>query len=186
MATMFDAICAWNNLWVAFRKAARGKRRGVSAAGFEHQVADRLGMLQSELRDKTYRPAAYCHFFIHEPKRRKISAAPFRDRVVHHALCNLIEPVFEAGFIVHSYANRLGKGTHRALVRSITEMGPTLSLRAAWRCRATLPVAGPRASPGKDRAENSRRVGFVVGRCNSHQRHRRARGRIQSSLFSRR
>lgn len=117
MGAMFDAITSWDNLWLAFRKAARGKRRGASAAGFEHQVADRLLALQVELRTKTYRPGAYCHFVIHEPKRRKISAAPFRDRVVHHALCNLIEPVFEARFIAHSYANRIGKGTHRALDR---------------------------------------------------------------------
>ncbi|MEF8768802.1 reverse transcriptase/maturase family protein [Candidatus Accumulibacter contiguus] len=55
--------------------------------------------------------------FIHEPKRRKISAAPFRDRVVHHALCQVIEPLFEASFIADSYANRRGKGTHRALDR---------------------------------------------------------------------
>jgi hypothetical protein len=54
---------------------------------------------------------------IHEPKRRLISAAPFRDRVVHHALCNCIEPLFERSFIHDSYANRLGKGTHRALDR---------------------------------------------------------------------
>ena len=54
-------------------------------------------------------------FFVHEPKRRKISAAPFRDRVVHHALCNLIEPIFDRGFIPHSYANRVGKGTHAAV-----------------------------------------------------------------------
>ena len=115
MASIFDAISGWDNLWLAYRKAARGKRRGGSAAAFEHQVADRLVALQTELRTKTYRPGPYCHFFIHEPKRRKISAAPFRDRVVHHALCNLIEPIFEARFIAHSYANRVGKGTHRAL-----------------------------------------------------------------------
>lgn len=47
-----------------------------------------------------------------------ISAAPFRDRVVHHALCNLIEPLFERSFIFDSYANRIGKGTHRALDRA--------------------------------------------------------------------
>jgi RNA-directed DNA polymerase len=57
------------------------------------------------------------HFYIHEPKLRKISAAPFRDRVVHHALCNLIEPIFDASFIADSYANRKDKGTHRALDR---------------------------------------------------------------------
>lgn len=78
-------------------------------------MADKLIQLQDDLRQTTYRPGAYHHFFIHEPKRRKISAAPFRDRVVHHALCNLIEPVFDARFIPHSYANRVDKGTHAAV-----------------------------------------------------------------------
>lgn len=117
MSGMLDTITEWDNLWRAFQLAARGKRRKRSAAAFEHQVADRLLALQCELKSKTYRPGAYRHFFIHEPKRRKISAAPFRDRVVHHALCNVIEPVFDAQFIPDSYANRVGKGTHRALDR---------------------------------------------------------------------
>lgn len=64
-----------------------------------------------------YAPGPYTHFFIHEPKRRKISAAVFRDRVVHHALCAIIEPRFEQVFIPDSYANRAGKGTHRAIDR---------------------------------------------------------------------
>ena len=59
----------------------------------------------------------YRHFYIHEPKRRKISAAPFRDRVVHHALCRVIEPIFERYFISDAYACRVDKGTHRALDR---------------------------------------------------------------------
>lgn len=117
MGALFDAITNWDNLWRAYHLAARGKRGKRSAAAFDHRVADRLLALQAELRAKTYRPGAYRHFFIHEPKRRKISAAPFRDRVVHHALCNLIEPIFEAGFCAHSYANRAGKGTHRAVDR---------------------------------------------------------------------
>ena len=117
MGAMFDAITRWDNLWRAYRLAARGKRKTGSAAVFEHQLADRLIALQSELRLKTYRPGAYRHFFIHEPKRRKISAAPFRDRVAHHALCNVIDPVFDTRFIMHSYANRAGKGTHRAVDR---------------------------------------------------------------------
>lgn len=112
---MWQELISWDNLWLAFRKAAKGKRGRAAAAGFEHQVADRLLALQAELRAHTYRPGAYRHFIIHEPKRRKISAAPFRDRVVHHALCNLIEPVIDARFITHSYANRVRKGTHRAI-----------------------------------------------------------------------
>lgn len=115
MGALFESITAWDNLCLAYAKAARRKRRTASVAAFEHRVADRLIALQHELRSKTYRPGAYCHFYIHEPKRRKISAAPFRDRVAHHALCNLVEPEFERRFIEHSYANRVGKGTHRAL-----------------------------------------------------------------------
>ncbi len=100
---------------MAYRRAAKGKRGHVPAATFDALVADNLVQLQHELRQQTYRPGAYRHFLIHEPKRRKISAAPFRDRVVHHALCNLIEPIFDARFIPHSYANRIGKGNHAAV-----------------------------------------------------------------------
>lgn len=114
---MYASITEWDNLWLAYGKAARGKRGAASVAGFEIQAADRLVELQAELRSKTYRPGPYTHFTIHEPKRRKISAAPFRDRVAHHALCNVIEPLFEARFINDSYANRIGKGTHRAVDR---------------------------------------------------------------------
>ena len=114
---MYTSISDWDNLWLAYRVAARGKRGAATVARFEIQAADHLVALQAELRAKTYRPGPYTHFTIHEPKHRKISAAPFRDRVVHHALCNVIEPLFEARFIADSYANRVGKGTHRAVDR---------------------------------------------------------------------
>ncbi len=102
---------------LAWYKASRGKRGRMSTSQFEHRLADRLLELQHELRVGAYRPGEYTHFYIHEPKRRRISAAPFRDRVVHHALCNIIEPEFERRFIPDSYANRPGKGTHRAVDR---------------------------------------------------------------------
>jgi retron-type reverse transcriptase len=113
----FEKITAWENLLAAYHKAARGKRGEVAVARFEHQLADHLLALQDDLHNHRYRPGDYVHFYIHEPKRRKISAAPFRDRVVHHALCNVIEPWFERRFIFDSYANRVGKGTHRAIDR---------------------------------------------------------------------
>ena len=117
MSDLYDHVCSWDNLYLAWRKAARGKRGREPAAGFEYRLEDNLLRLQHELRSKTYRPGAYYSFYIHDPKRRLISAAPFRDRVVHHALCNVIEPLFERRFIADSYANRVGKGTHRALDR---------------------------------------------------------------------
>ncbi len=112
---MYDHITSFPNLLLAWRKASRGKRGQPHVAAFEHRLEDHLFQLQDELRAQTYTPGPYTSFYIHEPKRRLISAAPFRDRVVHHALCNLIEPLFERSFIFHSYANRSGKGTHRAL-----------------------------------------------------------------------
>lgn len=84
-------------------------------AALDFQMADYLLKLSDDLRSGCYEPAPYHHFFIHEPKRRKISAAHFLDRVVHHALCSIIEPRFEQRFIEHSYANRAGKGSHRAI-----------------------------------------------------------------------
>jgi retron-type reverse transcriptase len=117
-ASVYAQICSWDNLLLAHRRASRGKRGKAAAATFEHRLEDNLVVLQQELQTRTYRPGHYSSFHIHEPKRRLISAAPFRDRVVHHALCNVIEPVFERSFIYDSYANRAGKGTHRALDRA--------------------------------------------------------------------
>lgn len=108
-------IYTWENLYTAYRKAAKGKRSHRPAATFEFKLEDNLIQLQEELASESYRPGAYVNFTIHEPKRRLISAAPFRDRVAHHALCQVIEPAFERSFIDHSYANRVEKGTHRAL-----------------------------------------------------------------------
>jgi RNA-directed DNA polymerase len=115
---MFAQLCSWDNLFLAYRRASKGKRGQANVAAFELRLEDNLLRLQEQLQAGSYRPGAYTSFYIHEPKRRLISAAPFRDRVVHHALCNLIEPVFERTFISDSYANRAGKGTHRALDRA--------------------------------------------------------------------
>lgn len=116
--TLFHRVTAWHNLLLAFRRAAHGKRGRPNVAAFEYRLEDELDRLRAELVDQTYQPGAYKNFFIHEPKRRLISAAPFRDRVVHHALCNVIEPILQRSFIFDSYANRIGKGTHRALDRA--------------------------------------------------------------------
>jgi retron-type reverse transcriptase len=71
--------------------------------------------LERELRTETYRPRGYLAFEITDPKRRVVSAAPIRDRIMHHALCAVIEPLFERGFIFDSYATHTGKGTHAAV-----------------------------------------------------------------------
>ncbi len=110
-----EQLYDWDNLCLAYANAARGKRGREAAAAFEFDLADQLLAIEHDLREKVYQPGAYRSFYIHEPKKRLISAAPFRDRVVHHALCNLTTPYFERLFIPNSYANRVDKGTHRAL-----------------------------------------------------------------------
>jgi RNA-directed DNA polymerase len=114
---LYGQVYAWENLLLAWRKARKGKRGQPPAARFEMNAAENLLAIQEELETKRYQPGAYVSFHVHEPKRRLISAAPFRDRVVHHALCNVLEPIFEQRFIHDSYANRKGKGTHAALDR---------------------------------------------------------------------
>ena len=111
---LYSQICAFDNLYAAFRAARKGKRGKPEVAAFEYHLEPELWQLQQELAEKTYQPGPYHHFYIIERKKRKISAAPFRDRVVHHALCRVIQPIFEARFIHDSYACRVGKGTHRA------------------------------------------------------------------------
>lgn len=89
---LYAQIGRWDNLYWAYRVARRGKRGRTPAAAFEFNLEENLVTLQHELLTQSYRPSRYHSFFIYEPKRRLISAAPFGDRVVHHALCQIIEP----------------------------------------------------------------------------------------------
>lgn len=110
-------ITQFANLLDATQKAQKGKRYRDNVLAFNYNREAELLRLQSELTSKTYRPGTYRTFEIVEPKQRLISAAPYRDRVVHHALCNIIVPLVEPSFIYDSYANRAGKGSHCALDR---------------------------------------------------------------------
>lgn len=114
---LFDSIVSFDNLLLAAKEAQRGKRFRDNVARFNLDLEKNLLQLQKELMGQSYQPGEYRSFYIYEPKKRLISAAPYRDRVVHHALCNIIEPIFERSFIFDSYANRKGKGTHRAVRR---------------------------------------------------------------------
>ncbi|NMF84640.1 reverse transcriptase domain-containing protein [Nodosilinea sp. P-1105] len=122
---LWPQITDFENLLLAARNAQRGKRMQASVLRFNYHRETELLALQRELTSKTYKPGGYTTFEIYDPKLRMISAAPYRDRVVHHALCNIIQPIFERTFIDDSYANRSGYGTHRALGRFIDFMRTT-------------------------------------------------------------
>ena len=112
---LFAQIADFQALYAAARRAVKGKRKKPGAASFFANLERELLVLERQLRAGNYRPGRYAAFEVNDPKRRIVSAAPFRDRVVHHALCAVVQPTFEAGFIDHTFANRVGKGTHRAI-----------------------------------------------------------------------
>jgi RNA-directed DNA polymerase len=114
---IWSQVVSFDNLLRAYRKARRGKGRSPDVARFALNLEKELFRLQRELRDDAYWPGAYRLFRIYERKPRIIAAAPFRDRVVHHAVMNLVEPILDRTFIHDSYACRRGKGVHAAVDR---------------------------------------------------------------------
>jgi retron-type reverse transcriptase len=117
LGNLWPRLVSFENVLAAYRKAWRGKRSRQGVAEFGLALEWELLSLQRELQDGTYRPGDYRLFTIYERKPRVIAAAPFRDRVVHHAVMNLIEPALDRTFIADSYACRRGKGVHAAVDR---------------------------------------------------------------------
>ena len=114
---LWETLISWDNLLKAARKARRGKRDRAAVQRFEFDVEGNLLALQKELAGGIYRPGEFSTHWIMRPKPRLISAAPYRDRVVHHALMNMLESILEGHFHPHSYACRKDKGTHAAADR---------------------------------------------------------------------
>lgn len=117
MGLLFDKVCECENLKEAFQKARKGKTLKLYVIDFERDLEVNLKTLRNELLLHCYRPKPLETFILRDPKTRKISKSAFRDRIVHHAICNIIEPIFEKQFIYDSYANRIGKGTLKAIGR---------------------------------------------------------------------
>jgi hypothetical protein len=114
---LYERICSFENLLAAAQRAQRCKRFQDAVGRFAANIEAELLRLQRELKEKTYTPGRYREMFIRHPKPRMISAAPYRDRVVHHAVCGVVMPLFERKMIDDLYSNRQGKGTHAAIRR---------------------------------------------------------------------
>lgn len=115
---LFEEVVSFDNLMGAARDALRGRRLRQPGASFYASLEEQVVDLQSELSSETYQPGDYHYFRIYEPKERVVAAAPFRDRVVHHAIVRVVQPIFEKRFIEDSFASRPGKGTHAAMRRA--------------------------------------------------------------------
>jgi RNA-directed DNA polymerase len=116
MAELYRQLTGFPNLYSAFKKAFKRNKNNPGAADFFLNLEKNLFTLKDELLTRKYKPGKYHYFKIKDPKERIISDAPFRDKVVHHALVDIIEPRFEPVFIDNSFACRKGKGTHKAVL----------------------------------------------------------------------
>jgi retron-type reverse transcriptase len=109
---LFNRIVTIENLRLAYKKTSLGKKSTVGYLRFKEYAEYNLLQIQKELVDETYVLQPSRKFTVYEPKEREIEALEFRDRLVQHALCNIITPIFEETFLPNSYACRTGMGTH--------------------------------------------------------------------------
>ncbi|MHB9010635.1 MAG: reverse transcriptase domain-containing protein [Ignavibacteriaceae bacterium] len=119
---VYRDMCSFENLYRAYTKARRLRKNRKAVLFFDAVREQNLGMLSYQLHTGVYRHGAYREFIINDSKKRRIRAAPFRDRVVHHAVVAAIEPLFEKRFIHDSYVCRKHKGSHAAVKRLRTFM----------------------------------------------------------------
>jgi retron-type reverse transcriptase len=120
---LFEKLCSWENLQAAYEQARKHKTRNPHVQEFDKHAKFHLATLHHELKTRTYVPLPLKTFILRDPKTRKICVSDFRDRIVHHALINILQPVFEPRFIYDSHASQKRKGTLTALKRFTTFAG---------------------------------------------------------------
>lgn len=115
LRNLYTRICDIDNLYLAYSKARKGKGKSYGVIQFEKELDNNILSIHKELVGCTYHTSEYETFIIHDPKEREIYRLPFRDRVVHHAIMNILEDVWNPLFISHTYSCIKGKGIHGAL-----------------------------------------------------------------------
>lgn len=114
---LFESVVDFEHLHKSAWQARRGITLNSDTARFFYELESNLLILRKELIDECYEPQSFRSFVIQDPKVRLIQAAPFRDRVVHHALCSVLQPHLERSYFADSYACQKGKGNHKAVHR---------------------------------------------------------------------
>ncbi len=114
---LYFVLCSSENIHLAYEKARKGKSKNKSVIEFEKNLQVNLYKLREEFINFSYMPLPLKRFTIRDPKSRVIHASAFKDRIVHHAIINILAPIYEKIFIYDSYASRINKGTHMALQR---------------------------------------------------------------------
>lgn len=118
IGNLFERAVSFRHLLQCHRKARQGTRKTQRVCAFGFRLEQEILQLREELLEGAYHPKPYHYFQVRDPKRRTIAVADFRDRVVHHAVAGVLEPIYERCFIHDSYATRKGKGAHAAVFRA--------------------------------------------------------------------
>ena len=92
---LFDQVVSLENLFAAAHEAMRGKRGKIPVARCFGELEKVVVGVRDDLVAGTWQPGEYFYFTITDPKERVVAAAPFRDRIVHHALVRVLEPIFD-------------------------------------------------------------------------------------------
>jgi len=131
---LFESVVDFQNLIKGHNQASKGKKHKNYLTEFNLELEENLLQIQSELINEKYVWGDYYTFEVKDSKKRIISAPVYRDRVVHHALCNIIEPVFDKTFIDNSFACRKGKGTLAGVKAYETIINTNPELKYVLKC----------------------------------------------------
>lgn len=115
---LYQQVTSTKNLLHASKKAFIRKKTKSRVSNFYFNLENEIIEIQQDLINLSYKPSPYGIFEIKEPKPRSICCSSFRDRIVHHAVCAILEPIFEQKMIFDTYACRRGKGTHLAIEKA--------------------------------------------------------------------
>lgn len=120
---LLKKIADFENLLIAFKDCSRGKRRSGGYQYFLLNYGENLlNMSEEILSTQTYNWGGYREFYVTDPKLRKIMAAPFKDRIVHTAIHNMINPIIDPLLGERTYACRTGKGSRHAVIRLLNQL----------------------------------------------------------------
>lgn len=113
-----ERICTADNLLSAYYEASKGKRRRDYVVAYSRSLFSNIARLREKLLSGEMEVGRYNYFYVHDPKLRRICAATFEERIMHHAIINVCHPYFEKNLIFDTYASRFGKGVYAAIARA--------------------------------------------------------------------
>lgn len=130
---VFEKIVSSENLFNSWTNFKHDKRKRPDVQEFEFRLEENIFKLCRELKSERYKHGHYKPFYIQDPKQRLIHKATVRDRVVHHAIYSVLNPIFEPTFIANSFSCRVGKGTHKG-VQALTKILRKVSRNNTKKC----------------------------------------------------